>query len=190
MKLSTKRSSATGEANPNWLGKRVTYIPQLWSDGQQCLPSDQPTLFCFCFVFVPFHFVCWIHSLLLLSMLPLSVLSTLLLSERSEVNGLVAEQANEWSFRNEIITPSIWSFPGLYLENYVHSDIGNATISVLQGQVIVELIPDEGSQSQPKNITLHQEQKMQVSQVTTGSRERVASHSLKTSHSTRNKKCR
>ena len=86
-------------------------------------------------------------------------------------------------FRNEIITPSVFSFPGLYLENYVHSDIGNATISVLQGQVIVELIPDEGSQSQPKNITLHQEQKMQVSQVTTGSKERVACHSLKTSFS-------
>ena len=130
-------------------------------------------LFCFCFVFVPFHFLCWIHSMLLSSMLPLSVLSIRPFAVWKEWGQWFSGRVGEWVvfklyvelfwlFRNEIITPSIWSFPGLYLENYVHSDIGNASISVLQGQVIVELIPEEGSQSQPKNITLQQQQKMQV----------------------------
>ncbi|XP_070186460.1 vitamin K-dependent gamma-carboxylase-like isoform X2 [Littorina saxatilis] len=53
-------------------------------------------------------------------------------------------------------------FPGLHLENYVHEDIGNASIMVLQGQVVVELIPEEGSDASPENLTVSQDHEMQI----------------------------
>ncbi|XP_076460151.1 vitamin K-dependent gamma-carboxylase-like [Babylonia areolata] len=53
-------------------------------------------------------------------------------------------------------------FPGMYLENYVSPGIGNFTMSVLQGQVVVEVMGDEDSHSHPYNISVHQGQDVQI----------------------------
>nr|AAK97782.1 vitamin K-dependent gamma-glutamyl carboxylase [Conus textile] len=45
-------------------------------------------------------------------------------------------------------------FPGLYLENFVHGSVGSLNISVLQGQVVVEVLPEEDSLEEPYNISI------------------------------------
>ncbi|XP_050394732.2 vitamin K-dependent gamma-carboxylase [Patella vulgata] len=47
-------------------------------------------------------------------------------------------------------------FPGLYLENYVQEDLGNTSITVLKGKVLVELVDKH------KNYTLMEGESMQV----------------------------
>lgn len=47
-------------------------------------------------------------------------------------------------------------FPGLYLENYVQEDLGNTSITVLKGEVLVELVDRQ------KNVTLQEGKKMQL----------------------------
>ncbi|XP_053388971.1 vitamin K-dependent gamma-carboxylase-like isoform X2 [Mercenaria mercenaria] len=47
-------------------------------------------------------------------------------------------------------------FPGLYLENYVQEELGNTSITVLKGEVLVELV------DQQKNISLKEGNKMQL----------------------------
>ncbi|KAM6289225.1 LOW QUALITY PROTEIN: vitamin K-dependent gamma-carboxylase [Aegotheles albertisi] len=50
----------------------------------------------------------------------------------------------------------IADFPGLHLENFVSSDLGNTSVRVLQGEVLVELV------EQQQNHSLRQGQAMQV----------------------------
>lgn len=45
---------------------------------------------------------------------------------------------------------------GLHLENFVSEDLGNTSIQLLQGEVIVELVAEQ------KNQTLQEGEKMQV----------------------------
>lgn len=45
---------------------------------------------------------------------------------------------------------------GLYLENFVQEELGNTSITVLKGQVVVELV------DRKKNVTLKEGDKMQV----------------------------
>ena len=45
---------------------------------------------------------------------------------------------------------------GLFLENYVHEDLGNTTIHVLSGEVLVELVDAK------QNISLVKEKSLQV----------------------------
>lgn len=52
---------------------------------------------------------------------------------------------------------------GLQLENYVHADIGNASISVLKGSTIVEILQDDENDKFYANVTLTEGQSMQVS---------------------------
>ncbi|XP_052764482.1 vitamin K-dependent gamma-carboxylase-like isoform X2 [Mya arenaria] len=47
-------------------------------------------------------------------------------------------------------------FPGLYLENYVQAELGNTSITVLKGEVTVELV------DQSRNITLTEGKRMQL----------------------------
>lgn len=47
-------------------------------------------------------------------------------------------------------------FPGLYLENYIQEDLGNTSITVLAGEIVVELI------DRKKNYTLSVNQSMQL----------------------------
>lgn len=49
------------------------------------------------------------------------------------------------------------SLSGLHLENFVNEDLGNTSIQLLQGEVIVELVAEQ------KNYTLQEGEKMQVS---------------------------
>lgn len=49
------------------------------------------------------------------------------------------------------------SLSGLHLENFVNEDLGNTSIQLLQGEVIVELVAEQ------KNQTLQEGEKMQVS---------------------------
>ncbi|XP_043459796.1 vitamin K-dependent gamma-carboxylase isoform X1 [Prionailurus bengalensis] len=50
----------------------------------------------------------------------------------------------------------IADFPGLHLENFVSEDLGNTSIQLLQGEVIVELVAEQ------KNQTLQEGEKMQL----------------------------
>ncbi|XP_006900454.1 PREDICTED: vitamin K-dependent gamma-carboxylase [Elephantulus edwardii] len=50
----------------------------------------------------------------------------------------------------------IADFPGLHLENFVSEDLGNTSIQLLQGEVIVELVAEQ------KNHTLQEGEKMQL----------------------------
>ncbi len=50
----------------------------------------------------------------------------------------------------------IADFPGLTLENYIQEDLGNTSISVLRGEIIVELL------DRNKNVTLKEDEKMMV----------------------------
>nr|KAF6446853.1 gamma-glutamyl carboxylase [Rousettus aegyptiacus] len=50
----------------------------------------------------------------------------------------------------------IADFPGLHLENFVSEDLGNTSIQLLQGEVIVELVAEQ------KNWTLREGEKMQL----------------------------
>ena len=47
-------------------------------------------------------------------------------------------------------------FEGMYLENFLHEDLGNTSITVLKGEVTVELV------DRKENITLHEGEKFQV----------------------------
>ena len=51
---------------------------------------------------------------------------------------------------------------GLHLENFVHEDLGNTTISVLQGELVLEIMSDVDGVSPPANITLLAGQAAQV----------------------------
>lgn len=50
---------------------------------------------------------------------------------------------------------------GLHLENYVSEDLGNTSVQVLQGNVMVEIVDEK------KNYTLTPGEKMQVTAVDT-----------------------
>lgn len=56
-----------------------------------------------------------------------------------------------WALGNLIV------LSGLHLENFVNEDLGNTSIQLLQGEVIVELVAEQ------KNQTLQEGEKMQVS---------------------------
>ncbi|KAJ8408631.1 hypothetical protein AAFF_G00252660 [Aldrovandia affinis] len=53
----------------------------------------------------------------------------------------------EDSLDNHTEVVFIADFPGLHLENYVSEDLGNTSVQVLQGQVIVELVEDKKNHS-------------------------------------------
>ncbi|TNN71323.1 Vitamin K-dependent gamma-carboxylase [Liparis tanakae] len=65
-------------------------------------------------------------------------------------------QEIEGSLDNQTEIVFIADFPGLHLENFVSEDLGNTSISVLQGQVNVEIVEEK------KNYTLQPGEKMKV----------------------------
>uniref|UniRef100_A0A8C3A5R9 Vitamin K-dependent gamma-carboxylase n=1 Tax=Cyclopterus lumpus TaxID=8103 RepID=A0A8C3A5R9_CYCLU len=66
-------------------------------------------------------------------------------------------QEIEGSLDNQTEIVFIADFPGLHLENFVSEDLGNTSISVLQGQVNVEIVEEK------KNYTLQPGEQMKVS---------------------------
>lgn len=60
------------------------------------------------------------------------------------------------SLDNYTMVVFIADFPGLHLENFVNEDLGNTSIQLLQGEVIVELVAEQ------KNQTLQEGEKMQL----------------------------
>ena len=56
-----------------------------------------------------------------------------------------------------MLNESIVSIEGLYLENYVQEDLGNTSITVLAGEIVVELA------DRKENYSLSVNQSMQVS---------------------------
>lgn len=65
-------------------------------------------------------------------------------------------QEIESSLDNQTDVVFIADFPGLFLENYLHEDLSNTSIQVLQGEVSVEIVKDA------KNITLKEGDRMQL----------------------------
>nr|DBA32113.1 TPA: hypothetical protein GDO54_007857 [Pyxicephalus adspersus] len=65
-------------------------------------------------------------------------------------------QEIESSLDNHTDVVFIADFPGLFLENYLHEDLGNTSIQVLQGEVNVEFVKDA------KNFTLKEGERMQL----------------------------
>lgn len=66
-------------------------------------------------------------------------------------------QEIEGSLDNQTEIVFIADFPGLHLENFVSQDLGNTSISVLQGKVNVEMVEEK------KNYTLQPGEQMKVS---------------------------
>ncbi|XP_043540937.1 vitamin K-dependent gamma-carboxylase-like [Chiloscyllium plagiosum] len=62
----------------------------------------------------------------------------------------------EKTLDNQTDVVFIADFPGLHLENFVSEDLGNTSIQVLKGELVVELVSDK------QNYTLKQGEKMQV----------------------------
>nr|XP_033804530.1 vitamin K-dependent gamma-carboxylase [Geotrypetes seraphini] len=65
-------------------------------------------------------------------------------------------QEVESSLDNQTEVVFIADFPGLYLENFVSEDLGNTSIQLLKGEVVVEIVKDQ------KNYTLKEGEKMQL----------------------------
>ncbi|XP_042364860.1 vitamin K-dependent gamma-carboxylase [Plectropomus leopardus] len=65
-------------------------------------------------------------------------------------------QEIEGSLDNQTEIVFIADFPGLHLENYVSEDLGNTSVSVLQGKVNVEIVEEK------KNYTLQPGEQMKV----------------------------
>lgn len=71
-------------------------------------------------------------------------------SKLSEIQSSVLEKDND----TDVVF--VADFPGLYLENYIQEDLGDTSITVLKGQVIVELV------NLHKNVTLNETNTLQV----------------------------
>lgn len=80
-----------------------------------------------------------------------------LLVDLSDWRGKLAEIEKE-IFEQDSDTDVVFvaDFPGLYLENFVQEELGNTSITVMKGQVVVELV------DQKKNVSLKEGDKMQL----------------------------
>ncbi|KAL5019128.1 hypothetical protein ScPMuIL_004850 [Solemya velum] len=65
-------------------------------------------------------------------------------------------ESNLYNNNNDTDVVFVADFPGLHLENFVQEDLGNTSITLLQGEVIVELV------DQHRNVSLTAGQKMQL----------------------------
>lgn len=80
-----------------------------------------------------------------------------LLVDLSDWRGKLSEiQTQLYDLSNYSDVVFVADFPGLTLENYIQSDLGNTSITVLKGEVVVE-IPDK-----EQNISLKEGQKIQL----------------------------
>ncbi|XP_046350529.1 vitamin K-dependent gamma-carboxylase-like [Haliotis rufescens] len=80
-----------------------------------------------------------------------------LLIDLSDWRGKLAEiQSSLHNSTNHTDVVFVADFPGLFLENYVQEDLGNTSITVLKGRVVVELVEDR------VNHTLLEGETMQV----------------------------
>ncbi|XP_064619797.1 vitamin K-dependent gamma-carboxylase-like [Lineus longissimus] len=71
------------------------------------------------------------------------------LSDWREKLRLISKELSKTSNDTDIVF--VADFPGLMLENYVQDDFGNTSLSVLKGEVVVEVLQDK---KKTKNITL------------------------------------
>ncbi|KAF6204951.1 hypothetical protein GE061_019117 [Apolygus lucorum] len=77
----------------------------------------------------PFHRTPWVMPLL----------SDL--SDRREKMVEIENEVSTWSNRSSVLF--IADFPGLVLENYIHKDLGNITLTVLEGEVLYRVEDEE-----------------------------------------------
>ncbi|XP_041379619.1 vitamin K-dependent gamma-carboxylase-like, partial [Gigantopelta aegis] len=90
----------------------------------------------------PFHKTSWVMPLLI---------------DLSDWRGKLDEiEQNLYNTTNHTEVVFVADFPGLYLDNYVQEELGNTSITILKGEVVVELV------EQTKNFTLSEGESMQV----------------------------
>uniref|UniRef100_A0A0A9YUT8 Vitamin K-dependent gamma-carboxylase n=1 Tax=Lygus hesperus TaxID=30085 RepID=A0A0A9YUT8_LYGHE len=63
------------------------------------------------------------------------------LSDRRQKMGEIENEVLTWSNRSAVLF--IADFPGLVLENYIHKDLGNITLTVLEGEVLYRVDDEE-----------------------------------------------
>lgn len=80
-----------------------------------------------------------------------------LLVDLSDWRGKLAEiQKSIHENVNDTDVVFVADFPGMYLENFLHEDLGNTSVTLLKGEVMVELV-DRG-----KNVTLQEGDQLQL----------------------------